>query len=420
MQSIDRRAFIGMSLGGIAAAATQPAFSSEDVPPGVGAGGRPDTLMLTWRSDPTTTITVQWIGPARTFQDAAVWYAPISQATWQSVATGQQAYPLTDLQRYRAELTGLSPSTEYRLKIGRDPTVFRFRTMPAKATNAFQFVSGGDCGVDQYAVANNILAAKQDPMFALIGGDIAYDDGLLPDVSLQFVRNYSRHMVDSQGRLIPMVVCIGNHDLQGEYGMQRQDAPFFFSLHDGLFAERSYATLDFGDYLSLVLLDTGHVAPIGGEQADWLDKSLAERTDRPHLYVVNHVPAYPSRPNSGDKNEPDSGEMNRQHWVPLFEKHNVDLVLEHHDHAFSRTHPLKNNSVDKNGLVYLGDGSWGKMRSTKAPDNRPYLAFTDESCHLSVHRLEGQQCFHLTLSDAGRIVDACQTSKRPRRSTGRG
>ena len=101
-----------------------------------------------------------------------------------------------------------------------------------------------------------------------------------------------------------MVVCIGNHEVNGGYGKPRKDAPFYFALHDGLYAERSYATLDFGDYLSLVLLDTGHVAPIDGEQTDWLDKTLAERTDRPHLIAVNHVPAYPSYRKSegaGDK-----------------------------------------------------------------------------------------------------------------------
>ena len=52
--------------------------------------------------------------------------------------------------------------------------------MPAKATDAFQFVSGGDCDVNPHAVANNILAAKQDPMFALIGGDLGYDNGIEP------------------------------------------------------------------------------------------------------------------------------------------------------------------------------------------------------------------------------------------------
>src|SRR5690606_29153482 len=99
----------------------------------------------------------------------------------------------------------LAPGSEYQFRIGDSGAIQRFRTMPAKATDAFQFVSGGDCGVGSAAVASNLLAAKQDPMFALIGGDLGYDNGRSADVSLKFMRNYSQHMIDSQGRLIPLV-----------------------------------------------------------------------------------------------------------------------------------------------------------------------------------------------------------------------
>jgi len=219
-----------------------------------------------------------------------------------------------------------------------------------------------------------------------------------------------------------MVVCIGNHEVDGGYGKTRKEAPFFFALHDGLYDERSYATLDFGDYLSLVLLDTGHIAPIAGEQADWLDKALAERAERPHLIAVNHVPSYPSfrKADADHKNKVGTGAESRKHWVPLFERHNVDVVLEHHDHTFKRTRPLKDGREDANGLVYLGDGSWGKLRAPQPPESRSYLAATSGSYHMTVHRLEGEQQFHLALEETGRVMDVCMTRKRPRRASGRG
>ena len=129
-----------------------------------------------------------------------------------------------------------------------------------------------------------------------------------------------------------MVACLGNHEVNGGYGKARDKAPLFLSLFDGLYADATYAALDFGDYLSLVLLDSGHVAPIGGEQAHWLDTTLRDRTLRPHLMVANHVPAYPSfRPPvvPGKDAKAGTGDANRSHWVPLFERHNVDAVLEH-------------------------------------------------------------------------------------------
>ena len=408
----DRREFLQSSLHGMAGIAASSSlllnvgFSAEKE-----TRDRPDTLFLTWRRDPTTTMVVQWIGPQQADDQVAVAYAPLDGEDWKTVAPQAHEYPMTDLRVYRTELTGLVPGSEYRFRIGEGKPEHRFRTMPAKATDSFQFVSGGDVGGNKHAVASNILAAKQDPMFALIGGDLGYDNGESVENSLIFMRNYSRHMIDGQGRLIPLVVCIGNHEVSGGYNRPRSDAPFYFALHDGLYHEQSYATLDFGDYLSLMLLDTGHIAPIRGEQTDWLDKALAERTERPHVIVANHVPAYPSVRQFDGK----MGKEIRKHWSPLFEKHNVDIVLEHHDHAFKRTHPLTDGMAHKHGLIYLGDGSWGRLKSPESPEKRNYLAAVDEDYHITLHRIEGERRFHLALSDAGKIVDICTTSKRPRR-----
>jgi hypothetical protein len=413
---LDRRDFLGATLVGLGASLASPAAAQWFTPAPPKDPARPDTLFLTWQRDPTTTVTIQWVAPESDYPDATVLWSPLLSDTWEKVTPRRTPYPLTPYTLFRAELTGLKPGTEYRFALTKPEKPLRFRTMPAKATNEFTFVSGGDCGINIHAINNNIVAAKQDPMFSLIGGDLGYDNGKSAPTSLEFLRNYSRHMVDTKGRLIPMVVCIGNHEVDGGYNKPRKNAPFFFALHDGLYSETSYATLDFGDYLSLVLLDTGHVSPQGGEQADWLDKTLAERVDRPHLIVVNHVPAYPSfrAPETAD-NKPGTGDASRKHWVPLFEKHNVDIVLEHHDHTFKRTHPLKDGRADPNGIIYLGDGSWGKLRVPKKPEARPYLASVNDSYHLTLHRLEGEVSYHLALEETGRVLDICTTRKKVRR-----
>ncbi len=250
----------------------------------------------------------------------------------------------------------------------------------------------------------------------MIGGDLAYENGKDANVFLEFLKNYSRDVRDGQ-RLIPMLGCIGNHEVDGGYEKTRKEAPFFYSIFDGLFPETGFASLDFGDYMSLVLLDTNHTTPIEGAQTDWLARTLKEREDCPTVFAFNHVPAYPSfRPPGliipgGDKG---TGTGNRDHWVPLFERYNVDAVFEHHDHTYKRTHPLLGGHANKNGIVYLGDGSWGKIRKPAKPEARPYLAVTDEAYHLSVHRIEGEDRFHVALSDTGRVVDVCATKKRAR------
>jgi hypothetical protein len=381
----------------------------------------PDTLFLTWQRDPCTTMTIVWCGPDDDVNTRLIHYGKVGQEVAAPVVPLKRRFPKTEnVEAFRAELTGLEPGSEYRFTIGDNSPTYRFRTMPTKATNGFRFVSGGDCGINRHAIASNQLAAKQDPMFILIAGDLGYDNGSSAGTALQFLRNYRQHAVDTQGRLIPLLTCLGNHEVRGGYYAKRKDATFYLPLFEGLYADTTYATLDFGDYLSLVLLDTNHVSPIAGAQTDWLDKTLADRTEVPHLIVANHVPAYPSHREFEVFGKGGTGSDNRKHWVPLFEKHNVDVVLEHHDHTFKRTHPLTDGHVNANGLVYLGDGSWGMLRPPASPEKRPYLAKVGMSYHVTVHQLEDDKRHHIAMGPDGRMLDVYSTIKRPRHAKGRG
>lgn len=442
MPDTSRRGFLAASLGALAgghalaadgtalpadAPSTVPASGPAKPPsldalfkPAEDAAFQPATLFLTWQRDPTTTMTVQWVGTVGETDSTRVHYTSGLISPWLSRQPSVRPYPKTDLKVFRAELSGLTPGTTYQFRIGRNSPTYRFRTMPAKATDTIHFVSGGDCGINAHAIANNVQAARQDPMFAIIGGDLGYDNGTSVDTSLAFLRNYSRTMVGREGRLIPMLACIGNHEVDGGYDRPRGKAPFFYALFDGLFQHAGYATLDFGDYLSLVLLDSGHTSPIGGAQASWLDRVLSDRADHPHVIAVNHVPAYPShrKMESSQKNgEPPkkgTGSENREHWTPLFDRHRVPLVLEHHDHTFKRTKPLIDGMPHDDGVLYLGDGSWGRIRAPQSPEKMQVLAASSRDYHLTLHRLQGEERFHLALDEAGRVMDASRSGQRKR------
>jgi len=420
MLSLNRRLFLGSSLATLAGLSTGGRVGGQDAAAPATLPSSPatphDSLFLTWQQDPTTTVTIQWIGPNGA-QIPAVRYVARTGSDWNTAQAAIRPYMGTDLKVFRTELTGLTPGTEYKFQIGENNPERRFRTMPAKATDTFTFVSGGDAGIDQHAINSNKVAARQDPYFVLIAGDLAYDNGRSPETFLKFLENYGRHVIDSQGRMIPMIAAIGNHEVNAGYKAQRKDATSYLSVFDGFYPEKTFGVLDIGDYLSLVLLDTDHIAPIGGEQTDWLARTLADRQDRPHLIVANHVPAYPSyRSPDGGLGKLGTGEEQRRLWCPLFEKFNVDLVLEHHDHTFKRTHPLTDGRPDKNGVLYLGDGSWGKLRVPKTPQERPYLAKVSEAYHVTTHRLEGDERFHVALEESGKVADVTMTrSKRPAR-----
>lgn len=423
MQQWRRREFLGASFAGLAATTSgllvptawgaDADVANKKEKKGTSNVPAPDTLILTWQRDPTTTITIQWLElntPAR----GLIHLAELGSEDWKKHTTEIRPYLPTDIKLHRCEITGLKPDTEYQFRISGTGAVHRFRTMPAKATDTIQFISGGDCGTRDAAVRINRIAAQQNPRFALIGGDLAYDNGRSPDTFTKFLRNWHAGMIDTEGRIIPMISTIGNHEVDGNT-TDRSKAPSYLSFFDGYFSETMYGVMDIGDYLSLVLLDTGHLTPVAGEQTDWLEQTLKAREDRQHVMVAYHVPAYPSyRAPQGKDGKPGTGHAQREHWCPLFERYKIDVVLEHHDHTFKRSHPLTNGLYDKNGVLYLGDGSWGQLRPLNEPSMRPYLAKLSSNNHVTVHRIEGDERFHVALDQNGKVTDVCHTiSKRP-------
>src|SRR5690242_10776145 len=115
MLSLSRRSFLSASLAGLA---SSPLFAAD--PPAPAAkqrvddpAFRPDTLFLTWQRDPTTTMTVQWVGTMGETADTSIYYSNAKSGPWQTQPTTAKPYPLTDFRVFRAELTGLTPGTDY-------------------------------------------------------------------------------------------------------------------------------------------------------------------------------------------------------------------------------------------------------------------------------------------------------------------
>ncbi len=308
---------------------------------------------------------------------------------------------------HRATFDGLQPGGEYVLRVGgTDAIPHRFRTAPATLDKPLVFVTGGDVGTSEYVKDLHRQAAQWHPIFGLIGGDCAYANGRSPHLWVQFLRLWRENMVDPDGRLIPMLCAIGNHEVDGSWGQTRVQSPLFLALFDGLYPENTYATIDFGDYLSLVLLDSGHVSAHGGNQTDWLGEALAARVDRPHLFTAYHVPAYPSH----REFEGTYSELARRHWVPLFDRYGVDVSFENHDHTYKRTHRLTGGEPDPEGVLYLGDGCWGVVpRTVATPEQRPYLEKTASTRHVIRVTLDGDERDFLAVDDQGRVIDRYPT-----------
>src|SRR5438045_579462 len=76
----SRRLFLGSSLAGFASGRLFADDKATDTPPQPAPAApddptfQPSTLFLTWQRDPTTTMTVQWVGTAGETEDATVYY----------------------------------------------------------------------------------------------------------------------------------------------------------------------------------------------------------------------------------------------------------------------------------------------------------------------------------------------------------
>jgi hypothetical protein len=378
-------------------------------------------LYLTWTQDPSTTITINWVDlyPKST---NAVWYRQAGAQEWRSAEATHSVIEPSTLQRRYLQLEGLKPDTLYQFAITERPDPAKpdegwiFRTMPADLNRRVRFVTGGDMMRDRAMLdAMSSRVKSLEPDFAMFGGDLAYENGAAATRIIDFLQSWKEHGVGKNGRLIPVVAVIGNHEVRGGYGGKvPDDAPYFYGLYR-LPGDRSYCALDFGTYLSLVLLDSGHTNPIAGKQASWLAGALAERTRQTYLFACYHYPAYgTTKAPEGEGKLPIDAERSieiRQNWTPLFDRYGVSAVFENDHHNFKRTHRLRGHRRDDdNGILYLGDGAWGvTTREVPDPSVGWWLAKAEPRNHLwIVDLIPGADARIRAMDPQGKIFDKAQ------------
>jgi len=211
-------------------------------------------------------------------------------------------------------------------------------------------------------------ASSLSPDFILLGGDIVYDDGDISNVGLwdTWLSHWEKAMVTSDGFVIPIISAIGNHEVSGGWHKSPKDSTlylkFFRQEGDQTFFVRKISPLGI-----LMILDSGHVNT-HESQIPWIKQTLDKFKSAPFKMAAYHVPLFPSARLVSDPWVREG----RKYWTSLFEDHGLDLAFEHHDHALKRTHPIKNNRIDQNGVLYIGDGCMGK--SPRSVQSEWYLA----------------------------------------------
>jgi hypothetical protein len=238
--------------------------------------------------------------------------------------------------RHRVVIDGLEPDTTYVYSLG-DGTSGGWgpwravRTGPDRSRD-LQFLYLGDAqtGLERWGELLH-AACRRHPHanFIVLAGDLVDRGNERTNWDHFFLR-----AADVFDRL-PLMPCVGNHEYL-DVGPRLYRA--FFDLPRngpaGIDPELVYQ-FECGDAFFAMLDSTLAVSDPGEarRQAEWLDAALAGARAT-WKFVIFHHPVYPSHPWRDTPNL-------REYWVPVFDRHHVDLVLQGHDHAYLRTYPLR-------------------------------------------------------------------------------
>ncbi|MGV9882267.1 purple acid phosphatase family protein [Streptomyces sp. NPDC003006] len=355
---------------------------------------------LAFGADPKTQMRISWQVP---FAVKAP-YVRVGSKPWElgqkieaevrDLHTPSLSKKLPSVEQYylHAALDGLKPGTTYYYGVGHDgfdpaspermATIGSFRTAPARAEK-FVFTAFGDQGVSYHALANDQVILGQNPSFHLHAGDICYADttghGKESDTYDARVWDTFLAQTESVAKSVPWMVTTGNHDMEAWYspngyggqsarwslpenGFDPHEAPGVYSFTYG---NVGVVALDANDVSYEITANKGYT---DGKQTAWLDKRLGElRADKgvDFIVVFFHHCAYSTSTHGSDGGVRDA-------WLPLFTRHQVDLVVNGHNHVYERTDAIKDGAVGRpvpvgastdptrDGIVYVTAGGAGK------------------------------------------------------------
>lgn len=339
-------------------------------------------IYLEWVDDPTSTMVINWIAPENSNRTLS--YRPTG-GNWSSVNGAPNTIPGSDLRRFKVDLDDLQDNTVFQFRVPGDSDTYTFKTAPATAEEPVKFIVGSDVYTDsidpvmkdetrQAFTRVGKLAAEQDPLFVALGGDLAHagSDPGSAYLWFEFLELWQETMVTESGRVIPIIITLGNNEVEGSFGASPEDMIFINTLFNFPKEQWSansfnhYGVLDFGSYLSLFMLNTNHSNSIEGAQTNWLTNQLNNRRSVDHIFPVYHVAGWPVHRSFRGIHE----DAVRNSWHNLFLENGIRYAFEHHDHIFKKTkgigpcelpidHSDRSCELSETGVIYIGGGSWG-------------------------------------------------------------
>jgi len=312
-----------------------------------------------------------------------------------------------------AHFKHLSPNSEYTVRIGKRRV--RFKTLPDTVDNQpLRIVICGDVYKQKERCVRGLDAiAKKAPDAVVVGGDIAYTRGhmnLTRGVRfetkrwIQFFELWDKHMRTPEGLAIPLLPCVGNHDVRPKDAFGKRGKAFYAFFPQ---LRHTYYSLPLANHVRLICLDTGHSEPIEGKQTEYVKKALSQ-SNEPFKIACYHIPAYPSYTSFTNG----SVTKVRELWCPLFDAAHLQAAFEHDNHTFKRTKKIAQEKEAKKGTFYFGDGCLGvRPRNPGSNGKRWYLEKVSPTNHyfLLTAEKDGTHVQAIDLEDT--VIDSVQLEK---------
>ena len=177
-------------------------------------------------------------------------------------------------------------------------------------------------------------------------------------------------MIEPLNAYVPLLSVGGNHELASTENWQSYAARYPTNPQDSKSPNFCYHGREVGpmNIISLCSYGAANYAGLNtgatSLQYQWLVNYLTtiDRNRTPWVMVQFHVPMYCT--NVGHYME---GEIFRRQYEALLYKYGVDVVMNGHVHAYERSHPVFNNTVDPCGITHLVLGDGGNYENAYVP-----------------------------------------------------